>query len=298
MIAATLRIKDVLQILYEEGIYCYYDGEDFKLQGFSSLFRTEPGTLSWSRGNLGAKPACAAVIAPLNTKKRRGIALIRVEDPEYAFAVVLKRYENEEPLTTKGQFDCYIHPMAKIGEHVQIGHGTVIDGRSTIGSGTIIHHNVVIQRTTMGRDCVVQSGTVIGHAGFSRVRHEDKLMRWPHLAGVTIGNRVEICSNVAIHRGVLYDTCIGDDVMIDNLAHIAHGVQIGKRTMITACVEMSGSSEIGEDCWLAPGTIIRNGVKIGNNTLIGMGAVVTKDFGDNLVIMGVPAKEIRKREAS
>ncbi|MDD5218774.1 MAG: sugar O-acetyltransferase, partial [Candidatus Omnitrophica bacterium] len=40
--------------------------------------------------------------------------------------------------------------------------------------------------------------------------------------------------------------------------------------------------------------IIRPGVHIGSNTVIGMGAVVTKDIPDKVVVAGVPAKIIRE----
>jgi len=52
--------------------------------------------------------------------------------------------------------------------------------------------------------------------------------------------------------------------------------------------------EIGENCWLASNVTITAGVKIGNHVVVAAGAVVTKPFEqDNLLIGGVPAKIIK-----
>lgn len=50
---------------------------------------------------------------------------------------------------------------------------------------------------------------------------------------------------------------------------------------------------IGERVWIGSSAIILPGVTIGNDTIIGAGSVVTKSFGPNLTIAGVPAKQIK-----
>lgn len=50
---------------------------------------------------------------------------------------------------------------------------------------------------------------------------------------------------------------------------------------------------IGDDCWIGGGAIINPGVTLGNNVVVASGAVVTKSFGDNVVIGGNPAKIIK-----
>ncbi|WP_373870015.1 DapH/DapD/GlmU-related protein [Weissella soli] len=47
---------------------------------------------------------------------------------------------------------------------------------------------------------------------------------------------------------------------------------------------------IGENCWIGSGTVIVPGVRIGDNTVIAAGSVVTKDIPDNVVAFGVPCK--------
>ncbi|MDO5832246.1 MAG: DapH/DapD/GlmU-related protein [Methanobrevibacter sp.] len=48
--------------------------------------------------------------------------------------------------------------------------------------------------------------------------------------------------------------------------------------------------------WLGANVTILPGVTIGNNVVVGAGAVVTKDIPDNSLALGVPAKVIRKIE--
>lgn len=52
---------------------------------------------------------------------------------------------------------------------------------------------------------------------------------------------------------------------------------------------------IGNDVWIGANAIVIQGVKIGNGSVIGAGAVVTKDVGDYEIVAGNPAHLIRKR---
>jgi len=53
---------------------------------------------------------------------------------------------------------------------------------------------------------------------------------------------------------------------------------------------------IGNNVWIGTRVIILPGVQIGDNTIIGAGAVVTKSFPANSIIGGNPAKIIRIRD--
>jgi acetyltransferase-like isoleucine patch superfamily enzyme len=52
---------------------------------------------------------------------------------------------------------------------------------------------------------------------------------------------------------------------------------------------------IGEGCYIAQSAAIRQGITIGDGTLVGMGAVVVDDVPAGVVVMGVPARVKRKR---
>jgi len=86
-----------------------------------------------------------------------------------------------------------------------------------------------------------------------------------------------------------------NDVKIDNLCHIAHNVLIKSRSILTACVEISGSSIIEEDVWIGPNSSVINGITIGKGSLIGIGSVVIKSVPPNSTVFGNPAKIISER---
>lgn len=53
---------------------------------------------------------------------------------------------------------------------------------------------------------------------------------------------------------------------------------------------VGGSTVIGDNSWVAPSVCIRDGVSIGENSLIGMCTLVTKDLSDNEVWAGFSEK--------
>ena len=64
--------------------------------------------------------------------------------------------------------------------------------------------------------------------------------------------------------------------------------------MIITLTCIAGGVSIGDNAWIAPSAVIRDGITVGRNTLVGMGAVVTKDVIENDIVAGVPAKSIKK----
>lgn len=60
------------------------------------------------------------------------------------------------------------------------------------------------------------------------------------------------------------------------------------------CVEWAEPVTIGDNVWIGGSATILPGVTIGNNVVIGAGSVVTRSFGDNVVIAGNPARVIKQ----
>jgi len=195
-----------------------------------------------------------------------------------------------------------IDGSAKIGKLVYIASGVYVGKNVVIGDRTQIMSNVCIyDNVTIGKDCLIDAGAVIGTDGF---RYEqdigNKIVRkMLHMGGVKIGDRVEIGANCAIDRATFENeaTVISDDVKIDNLVHIAHNVRIGTRTLIVALTCIGGSVRIGEDAWIGIGVSVTAGVNIGNRAKVLMGAVVARDVKEGEVVSGyyaMPHKEWKR----
>lgn len=60
--------------------------------------------------------------------------------------------------------------------------------------------------------------------------------------------------------------------------------------------ELAAPITIGDDCWIGGNATINPGVTLGNNVVVASGAVVTRSFGNNVVLAGVPARVIRRLE--
>ncbi|WP_020680750.1 sugar O-acetyltransferase [Marinobacterium rhizophilum] len=58
-------------------------------------------------------------------------------------------------------------------------------------------------------------------------------------------------------------------------------------------LEYAESVRIGNNCWIGGHATINPGVELGNNVVVASGSVVTRSFGDNVVIGGNPAKVIK-----
>lgn len=58
----------------------------------------------------------------------------------------------------------------------------------------------------------------------------------------------------------------------------------------------SAPIKIGANCWIGAGSILLPAVELGDHVVVAAGSVVTKSFGDNLLIGGVPAKVIKELE--
>lgn len=116
---------------------------------------------------------------------------------------------------------------------------------------------------------------------------------------VQIGKGVRIGKGVVIGAGAIVDVeaNIEDFVIIGKLAIVNHESTVLDFSSLGPAAVIGGNVSIGEFSAIAMGATIKHGVSVGNHTVIGAAALLMHDCGDNLVMYGVPAKEIRSREA-
>lgn len=179
-----------------------------------------------------------------------------------------------------------------------IGHHSFVDEAVVIGNNVVIKHHVVLEgKVVIGDNTVISSGVVIGSDGFGYYNEtQRKNLKVEHFGGVVIGNDVEIGTNTCIDRGTLGDTVIGNNVKIDNLCHIAHNVQVKDSVNIIALSMIGGSVRLGDSAYIAPSSTLINQVTVGDHAMVGIGSLVLENVEDDTVVVGHPAKVLRKRE--
>jgi len=216
--------------------------------------------------------------------------IIISEDPNHSFALLTNifypknsnfsqeihsKYKNT-PLIGSGT---KISPNVFFGRNVSVGCNCVIEDNVTIGDDTVIDHNCTIYNSTeIGSNCYISSGATIGSQGFGFAKHQNEWLQIKHLGVVQIGNRVHIGSNCTIDRGTLSNTTIRDNVIIDNLVHIAHNVFIDTDTAIAAKVGIAGSSNIGKRCMIGGMVGIFGHLKITDDVIISPKSNVYRDI--------------------
>ena len=186
-------------------------------------------------------------------------------------------YKRKDFRTTIGE-DCNISKLSSISEKNVI-----------IGNNVIIEEFVVIrENTVIGDNSIIRSGVIIGGEGFEYKRTDGIIMNVNHCGGVIIGNNVEVQYNSCIDKALYTwdNTVIGDYSKLDNLVHIEHGVKIGSRCLVASRSTFGGRTVIGDDSWVGLGTVVSNGLKLGNNVSISLGSVVTKDLEDGERVSG------------
>lgn len=146
------------------------------------------------------------------------------------------------------------------------------------------------------------------------------LGQYAYLDGQTsalrLGNDVHIARFVTLRAGQIGIT-LHDNVGINTRSYIEGngGVEVGAYTLFSPGVQcisgnhvfddpdapikyqgtQYGKISIGEDCWLGTNVIVLPGVTIGRGSVIGAGAVVTKDVPAFSIALGVPARVVGQR---
>jgi len=126
--------------------------------------------------------------------------------------------------------------------------------------------------------------------------------------------RTFIASNIQLLRLIIYklkgydfakNVILERDLNLDRL--YPQGIHVGENTLIASrvtimshdhCKRVDGQPlladvYIGKNCFIAVGATIVPGVKIGDEVIVGAGAVVTKDVPSNTIVAGNPAKVIK-----
>lgn len=299
-----MKISEILDFLSAEKIAFTFEGNrETTVEGFSSLQHYKPNSFTWIKAGKNIPESLdlsQITLAIVSDGVDTGTIpnTIRTTNSKRAFFSSIEYfYGQEDDRPAVGQFT-YISPKVKLGKNVRIGHNCTLDGDITIGDGTVIWNNVVIvNRVSIGKDCEIASGTVIGQDGFGYTEDgEHKKAMIKHFGGVTIGNRVTILENCSISRGVIDDTMIKSGVKIDAEVRVGHNCMIGEDSAFICGSQLYGSCRFGRNTYFASG-VIKNQAAVGENGFVGMGAIVLKDVLPGETVVGNPARPLIKKTA-
>jgi sugar O-acyltransferase (sialic acid O-acetyltransferase NeuD family) len=89
---------------------------------------------------------------------------------------------------------------------------------------------------------------------------------------------------------------IGDRVFALTGSIVNHDDAIGNDVIFASGATLAGRVTVEDGCYLGQSCTVRQYLTIGKGSLIGMGAVVTKDVPGNSVMVGNPARKLRDRK--
>jgi bifunctional UDP-N-acetylglucosamine pyrophosphorylase / glucosamine-1-phosphate N-acetyltransferase len=190
----------------------------------------------------------------------------------------------------------YIEPGVTIGQDTVVWPNTYLQGDTSIGEGCVLGPDTVLRDTKIGSRCKVFSSVLekalleddVDIGPFTHLR------RGAHLANhVHIGNFGEIKSAYLGPGAKMgHFSYIGD-------SHIGADVNIGAGTVTCNFDgEKKNFTEIGAGAFIGSDTMLVAPVKLGEGAHTGAGAVVTKDVPPDTLVVGVPARAIRKLKKS
>lgn len=297
-----LEVSTIIEHLSDEGyeVTCFGDNKR-SINGYCSLYDLRDNSITWAKKyeyiDTSSLNDYKNVIVIVNSEPiGRPIdefTYIVCNNPKSAFFELLLTFFSPTGAPSISETTCV--EATVIGDSFSVGHHSYICADVIIGKNVRIANNVTIEcPTVIGDNTSIGSGTVIGSSGYGYFETPSGIQKMvPHFGGVRIGSNVEIGANVCIDRGTLGDTIIGDNVKIDNLCHIAHNVLIEDNCFVIALSMLGGSAHLCEGAYIAPGVLVMNQATVGRRSLVGLGAVVTKDVEAGKVVVGVPAKPIR-----
>lgn len=143
----------------------------------------------------------------------------------------------------------------------------VIDGNTSIGSGTRIwHFSHIMPNSKIGINCNIGQNVVIS-------------------PDVILGNNVKVQNNVSIYTGVICedDVFLGPSMVFTNVINPRSAVN--RKNEYLKTIVKKGAS-IGANATIVCGN------NIGNYAFVGAGAVVTKEIPDYALVVGNPSRQI------
>jgi UDP-3-O-[3-hydroxymyristoyl] glucosamine N-acyltransferase LpxD len=299
---------EILHFLISKGKKCTLSGRENRVWNHATPISNSNGeSVCFVRPNSVLSDALAkrlrgVVILPSKylTPIERSILLendvtfIESEESEVDYFLVLRHFLKEELKKSLEQ-------TSICEQGLILPHNYSIGAMSYIARDVILGENIrvgvgcVIRNCTIGENVEIQDGVNIGSDALGAVK--DKSGKWidrPSMAGVIIEKDCRIEANTVIQRGFLQHTHIHENVRIGPNSWIGNGVTVGSGGLVAQSVVIAGSVTVGRNTKLWGNCSIREGIRIVDDVIVGMGSVVVSDLIDAGVYVGNPARKLTR----
>lgn len=209
----------------------------------------------------------------------------------------------------------YISPTARLGENVRVGDNTVI------------YDNVVLEDDVIiANDCIIGEPVNSYYTDIDHYKNPDTIVSRGSLirshaiiyAGCILGEYFQSGHRVTVREyskfgnhcslGTLDDIQgyveIGNYCRLHSNVHVGQGTKLGNFVFVypytiftndpTPPSDVCMGPIVGDYSQIATGSILLPGVKVGRHCLIGAGSIVNRDVNDFMLVLGCPAKEVKK----
>ena len=234
--------------------------------------------------------------------------LVRVDNAYESLAKLMSLYASMKPGRNGISSLASVSEKAKIGQNVYIGPFSVVEDGAVIGDNTQIYPHVIVgEGASVGADCILyphvtiyygckignrcilHAGSVIGADGFGFAPTPQGYNKIPQIGIVQLEDDVEIGANTCIDRSTMGRTVIHKGVKLDNLIQVAHNVEIGENTVMSAQTGIAGSSKVGSWCMVGGQCGISGHIALGNKVNLAAKTGVISSLEDGSTMMGYPA---------
>lgn len=287
--------------------------KDAKVHTFAKIEEGTEGAISflsnpkYTHYLYDTKSSIVIVNEDVELEKDVDATLIRVKNAYESIAKLLQIYEASKPKKTgvapqayiapsaKLGNNCYVGPFAYVGEGAEIGDGcqiyphAVIGDNVKVGTNCIFYPNTTIyQGCKIGNNVTIHAGSVIGADGFGFAPGADGYDKIPQIGIVVIEDNVEIGANTCVDRSTMGATVVHKGVKLDNLVQVAHNVEIGENTVMSAQVGIAGSTKVGSWCMFGGQVGLAGHITIGDKTFLGAQSGVPGSLKGGEELIGTP----------
>ena len=115
-------------------------------------------------------------------------------------------------------------------------------------------------------------------------------------AAVSPSARLGRGATIMPRAAVNADAVLGDDVIVNTGAIVEHDCRVGDHVHVASGATLASGVVVDDGAHIGAGATVIQGVRIGSGSVVGAGAVVVTDVDAATVVVGVPARKLRRVE--